>query len=422
MLETTGIILAADIGTTSLKASFIDLNGRLLAFKRISYSRIPDDANGTQVWERAFCLVLDSLQAQAPDCPIDALCFSGNGPTLVPLKTGGQALPPLYWFDGRTFLPAGRQASSFFLPQAAWLKKNSPDEYKQTSFFISSHEWLAFRLGAPALTVIPNAAYEPYYWDDEQLRLFELDREKFPPFAEMGSPIGHVSPEAASFFGAFLGNRLKSGTPIIAGGPDFITALIGTGVIRPGEVCDRAGSSEGINVCAAEPPAGDGDIRVLPHFIEGLWNVSVLIPASGKLFQQYRLDTGQEDRPYAELIEELLSQSAGLGPADSSMETGRKLLCDMALAVRSAAEKLRSAGLDVKEMKVSGGQGKNALWNQFKADITGISLVIPEINDGELAGNAVLAAAAIENRGLETSIEKMIRFREKFTPKRETGI
>ena len=240
-----GIILSADIGTSSLKAAFIDMDGKLLAFSRAAYSKPFEQRSSRHgslcatAWERAFAATLECLYDKAPDTQVDGICISGNGPTLVPVTYEGEDMLPLYWYDGKTLPP---RTQSFFLPRAAWLKKNDFPLYEKTKFFISSHEWLTSRLGAEPKTVIPSEVYKPYYWDDEQCRLFDLDMEKFPPFIKMGEIMGHVSREAAGFFSPYTGNRLKSGTPIVAGGPDFITALIGTGVRKPGDVCDRAGS------------------------------------------------------------------------------------------------------------------------------------------------------------------------------------
>ena len=438
------VILSADIGTSSLKAAYIDLDGRLMSFCRVAYKV----GSPAAAWEHAFGKALESLYAQASDCEIETVCVSGNGPTLVPVSMEGEALPPLYWYDGRIVHPREGKTLSFFLPHAAWFKDNFPAEYKKTRFFISSHEWLAYRLGAEAFTVLPPL-YEPYYWDDEQCRLFGLDREKFPPFVKMGSVMGKVSAaikgqlaDTARRFG------LKSGTPIIAGGPDFITALIGTGTMKNGDVCDRAGSSEGINVCAEERPknqAAEGKgLRVLPHAKEGLWNIGAVIPSSGALFESYRTSTGREDRAYEELLAELIPPvndvrffaKASVDSSADHIESGRAVLCAIGFAVRNAIETLESSGFPVKLMRVSGGQGKNPLWNQLKADITGVSLMIPEISDGELAGNAVLAASALENNSalegpsgaaevdfvhaLERTIDRMIRFREVYEPRDET--
>ena len=474
-----GIILSADIGTSSLKAAYIDFDGRLLAFSRVVY---PCDSAGTvgaDDWERAFALTLENLHELAPDCVPDGVCISGNGPTLAPVTNDGETLPPLFWHDSRMVLPeAGSQTQadlnkrqSFFLPHAAWFMKSAPADYEKTRYFVSSHEWLAARLGAETLTVLPRAAYEPYFWDDGQCRLFGLDRDKFPPFVQMGSIMGKVSAQAASQFGSASGNCLKSGTPIVSGGPDYITALIGTGTMRPGDVCDRAGSSEGINVCASGPAetqdtaggnnlttkvnsftadggiTGDG-LRVVPHFKEGLWNIGAVISASGTQFEWYRNLSGQRTRDYDEQLAELipstdtdlfsgleslcqtvkrpLPPNASFSTTSSSLELGRAVLCDMAFAVRHAAQSLAARGFPVREMRVSGGQARNPRWNQLKADITGISLVIPEISDGELAGNAVLAAAALDESSvssgadsewaLEGAAARMIRFREQYMP------
>jgi len=258
------------------------------------------------------------------------------------------------------------------------------------------------------------------------------------------------SAEAALSFGA--GKFLKAGTPIVAGAPDFISALIGTAVQKPGDVCDRAGSSEGINVCADSPVKGDGlrkqllrtqELRPLPHFAEGLWNIGAIIPSSGKLFDRYRQLSGQEARPYGELLAELIPSNGNLDvfryiefyPLEeallsshssfllppSSLTLGRSVICSIGFAVREALKALEHAGLKVKEMGVSGGQCKSRLWNQLKSDICGVSLLVPEIPDAELAGNAVLAAVALGSAsGIEEAIIRMIRFRDVYEPSQET--
>jgi xylulokinase len=278
--------------------------------------------------------------------------------------------------------------------------------------------------------------------------VFGVDIKKFPPFIKMGSIAGKVSEKAAALYGS-LG--LKSGTPIASGAPDFISALIGTGVLKAGDVCDRAGSSEGINFCARSSENAElKNLRVLPHVKEGFCNIGSLIPVSGRLFDMYKSCTNQESRPYESLLAELIPQEfdkrlfqpdlffplqsdsdfappSGVQSGDTTA-FGRSVLCAIGFSVRRAVETLESRGFPVKAMRVSGGQGKNPLWNQLKADISGVSLLVPEICDGELAGNAVLAACALENRPggdfeqvLEAACGRMIRFREEYSPRAETA-
>ena len=439
-----GIILTADIGTSSLKAAFIDLDGKLKAFTRVAYRPDSEGNIDTGAWKRAFTNTLEHLHSQAPACAIDGICISGNGPTLVPITQEGDTLTPLYWHDGRTVLPPLSTPGitpSFFLPHVAWFKINAFPLYEETKFFVSSHEWLASLLGAEPRTVLPSKVYEPHFWDDEQCRLFDLDKEKFPPFINMGEIMGYVSNNASSFLSSFSGNRLKSGTPIIAGSPDFITALIGTGTRKPGDVCDRAGSSEGINACVATPVKGEG-FRLLPHAVEGLWNIGIVINSSGRLFERYRKHTGLLETSYEELLANLIPSTEStdifqnlplLSPHSpfpiphSPLELGRSVLCAIGFSVRSALETLAGLGHPVSVMRVSGGQSKNARWNQLKADITGVSLMVPEITDGELAGNAVLAALALDGKlkreqaAFDDAVNRMIRFREVYEPNDRTA-
>jgi xylulokinase len=216
-------------------------------------------------------------------------------------------------------------------------------------------------------------------------------------------------------------------------------ALIGAGAIRPGIVCDRAGTSEGINVCSAVP-AEAGELRVLPHIREGLWNVSAVLPVSGYLFEWFRTLTGQEDRPYEAILEEIipLGEQKGaiffppIAPPDQAgfhgaliaapdltnrTELGRGVVEAIGFMVRSALETLDRRGFPVREMRLSGGQGKNARWNQLKADITGVALLVPEIQDAELAGNAALAAIALgEAADLDEAVSGIVHIKDRYTP------
>jgi sugar (pentulose or hexulose) kinase len=396
-MKKTRIILCADIGTTALKAAFIDADApaetRLLAFSRETYHASTERLIAASLWEAAFYRAVKVLRDIAPAVGIEAVCVSGNGPTLVPVEGGaadGNALPPLYWFSPALALPsarkAGEKAASLFLPRAAYFRQNQPEYYARTSLFLSCQEWLSARLGAEPVTVLPTPHYRPYYYDDGQFTAFSLDSRKFPPFVPLGSVIGRLSVEAARLSG------LTAGIPIAAGGPDFIMALLGSGATKPGLVCDRAGSSEGINVCASEPPseavAAAYSLRVLPHAVEGLWNVSVVLPESGSLIDRYRLENGEQNIPYEETLKGMISWADG-------RLTLHPILRKITDQVRGALETLCKAGYPVYEMRHSGGQAKSPLWNRLKAEICGCKLLVPEIPDTELAGDAAAAMLAL---------------------------
>ena len=424
-----GTILCVDIGTSSLKAAFIDLEGRLCAFAREQYLRDRAEAGD---WEAAFDRALSRLSGGGH--PPLAVCVSGNGPTLVPVTLDDQALAPLHWYDAPISAPPGAERPSFFLPRAAWFMEHRPEDYAKTRYLFSAQEWLSWRLGAEPVTVLPSAAYEPYYWDPGQCAGFGLDYGRFPPMTALGSVIGRTRPREG----------LAGGIPLAGGGPDFIMALIGTGALEPGMVCDRAGSSEGINVCIEAPRAAPG-LRTLPHAAPGRWNLGAVLPASGRLFDWYRSITGQQNIAYAQTLEGLFPGGRGsaLPDADSGAavpgvylqgaaaalcfpqglpgreEMGRTVLESLGFMVRRALGRLASEGFPVAEMRLSGGQAKSPLWNRLKADITGARLAALEIPDGELAGDACAAAAALgEAADFTEAARRMIRIQAVFEPDR----
>ncbi|MDR2485965.1 MAG: FGGY-family carbohydrate kinase [Treponema sp.] len=447
-MTVSSVILCADIGTSSLKAALIDLEGREWAFAREVYHRrrFAQKHIRASDWEAALSLAVRRLFAAWKGPRPSAACISGNGPTLVPVALNGEALPPLHWYD-RKFVPvdpgpggmlaaldAPPKAESFFLPYAGWFLQHRPEEYDKTQYLFSAQEWLSFRLGAEPVTALPAAAYIPYYWEEDQCAALGFDIRKFPPFVPLGSIIGTVSPKAADHFG------LPAGIPIVAGGPDFIMALLGVGAVEPGMVCNRAGTSEGINVCSAAP-IQSRNLRVLPHLEAGLWNIGGVISSSGRLFEWYRSLTGQETRSYEETLEELIAPDSilpqdkalffpqsgfhepdqpdmlfGRGPM-SRVGLGRAVLEALGFMARGVLDALHGHGFPVTEMRVSGGQGRNPLWNQLKADITGCTLLIPEMSDGELAGDAALAAIALkEISGVAEAVRRMIRIKHRYTP------
>lgn len=433
------MVLCADMGTSSLKAALIDFDGHVIAFVREPYpaEKVLHGTVEAGDWSGALQRAMGALTRYAAqgELRVAALCVSGNGPTLVPVTMENGDLPPLHWHDNRTIapqpgVPNGR-IHSLFLPHAAWFAHNEPDQYKKTRWFLSSQEWLSFRLGSEPVTVLPSLAYEPFYYDDHQIAALGLDPAKFPPQVLQGTVIGRVSAAASQAFG------LKAGIPIIAGGPDFIMALLGTGVIRNGMVCDRSGTSEGINLCA-DRPAHTSELRTLPHLLPGLWNVGAMLPTTGRLFEWFRSITGQQSRDYRDLLAEIIQappgglffpdlKSAGKLLAASAFfstaaltsrsELGRAVVEAIGFMVRNAIDTLERHGYRIDGMRISGGQAKNPLWNQLKADITGRCLTLPAIADGELAGNACLSLVALgKATDLEESVAQIVRIERVFEP------
>lgn len=427
--------LCADIGTSSLKAALIDEDGALCGFSRQAWGTLTSKTVFAADWERSFYLASQELSAKVPSSRIRAICISGNGPSLVPIDHKDNALAVQHWYLPTTHRQ--HDCKSLFLPAAAELFATIPQAETSVKRLFSCQEWLAWRLGADAHTSLPTPLYADWYWDAAQLECYGLDSALFPAFTLPGERVGVLSKEAAERCG------LLAGTPIVSSGPDFFMAILGVGAISEGMVCDRAGTSEGLNVCAREKSSKQ-QLRSLPHVQEGLWNVSAMLPSSGHLFEWFRSITGQEDRNYTEMLQEIvhahsrsfsecpppeynrgsfffphLNEQSPLCAANAFISTsglttraelGRAVVEAIGFMVCDAIDMLEETGLKIESMRLSGGQAKNKIWNQMKADISGRTLLQPEIVDGELAGNACAALTALgEASSLSEAAERIVR-------------
>lgn len=244
---TAALALAIDVGTTSLKAAFVSAAGEVFSFKRIEYSKncaaqndgkpkigaanqeALQDRNCATSWTAALREFFPSQLAGR--CA--AVSVSGNGPTIV--AADGTTLPWDAQVDCKTAIEDGLFAKidipdeqkKIYAPRLSAFKEKFPDAWNQDQRLYTSSSWLCD-------------------W---------------------------IKKNAADF-------GLAPDVPVFDAGPDFLAALVGTATLVPGRLCDRAGSSEGLNLCSPKFFEADG-LRTMPSPAKDLWNVSCLIADPG---------------------------------------------------------------------------------------------------------------------------------------------
>lgn len=437
LLSHTKLILAVDVGTTAMKGGLVTPDGELVAYHRVTYwekTRQDFHSWDPKVWVEALREIVASVGGYQR---ISAVAVSGHGPTVIPVDAEGRVLfYALLWMDKRNLRQEGTK--SFFLPKIAWFRENQPELYRRTQWFLSCAEYLNYFLTGEALTVTPSQEFIPYIWHSVDWTTYGLDPAKLPPFVRMGEKVGEVTKTASTFIG------IPPGVPVVAAGSDFLVALVGAGAVEPGRTCDRAGTSEGINYCAPAPVA-DRRLRTLPHAIDGLYNISGILSSTGRLFEWVRRITGQSDRSYREILQEIENLPLDrnrpyffpsferngdfefaqggfleLHPDHTREDMGRAVVESIAFGIRRVLETLGESGCAVEELRVTGGQARNVIWNQLKADITGKRILIPEIEDAELLGSAACALVFLkEFSGLREASDALVKVRAVFNPRSE---
>ena len=420
-----------------MKGGLISDEGYLFSYHKVRFPHKVLAGQGdfsARLWMEGLSEIIEAVGSGR----ISAVAISGTGPTMVPVGAGGAVSGPvLLWHLNQS---AGMdKTSSYYLPKIKWLQENDPASYEKAELFLSCPEFLMYQLSGEPVMVSPHRDFLPYIWDDASFERLGLEGRKFPPIVNMGTVAGKVSSDP------LLKTALPPGVPIVACGSDFMASLIGTGAVYPGRICDRAGTSEGLNYCCGHS-INDPHLRELPHAVEGLFNVSAILSSTGSLFEWYRQLTGQESFQYHETMEGVNGTSieqdhpvffpnlkqggflwefsngmfTGLDPGQGKFELGRAVMEAIGFAVRRGLEIFESHDLPVRELRISGGQGKSRVWNQMKADITGKAILIPEVEDAELLGDACLASVALGRfPDIAAASDSMVQIKHEILPDRE---
>ena len=440
--------LCADIGTTSLKAALVSDKGQVLSFSKIEFTST-DKSKIALEWFEALKESISALKknqieslsenenlvdSKTGTLNIDAICISGNGPTIV-----SEDGTTLLWNapvdsslipDIKKILPpelSENFSHSLFLPRILAFKNLYKNQFEKQKIF-SGPEYLIWSLSNSQITILPEDRYEAAYWNDQVLTAISgstannSSPEKnestaincspsMGPFVKPGFNCGTITKEIASQL------KISSSTKVIAGGPDFTVALIGTNTLQQGKLCNRAGSSEGLNWCTAKPVFASG-IRTLPSVIPGLWNASILSHNSGDRIADSKQAYEKENN-----VEISFSQYIKLCIEEKD-KNGAQILQELSDFFKDGISKFRTLSkennIPLREtVMVTGGQAKNPLWLKHKAECSQINLATCEIPDSELIGDAVLASYGL---GLYDSIqeaaEKMVKIKNVFTYKK----
>ena len=369
------VVLCVDIGTTSLKAALVTAVGEVVCFCSFPFEE-PHDRFVACSWYAAFLRAVEELAAEAvredASVCVAGISISGNGPTVVT-----DCGLTFRWNEDTGAveeLVPDIARSSLFIPKILSVKKQFPEVWKKTKRLFSGPEYLIYVLTGNAVTILPETRFEKAYWNDEMLAACDIKDSLLPDFIKTGETCGIFNIEED------LGLKFAENCPVIAGGPDFIAALIGTGTLEEGCLCDRCGSSEGLNFCSSKPLKGEG-LRILPSVIPGLWNASYLIPDSGELS-----------------VKERLNQI-------------KKGIC----CLQKAAEE---AGIDFPaKMSVTGGQTNDELLLREKSELLGMKIMHPLVLfDGkpfvhsELMGDACAAWFGLgKYDSLQEAAENIVR-------------
>jgi xylulokinase len=174
-------ILGIDLGTSSLKASLLDLyNTKIISASVELTVSYPDSYSAEQNpydWWEAFRTLIQKIKQLIGSLDsIKAIGLSGQMLGLINLDGKGQPLrPALIWCDQRSFIElneiremigeekllqntANTPLTGYWLPKLLWLRKHQKDILQKSRHYLLPKDYLRYRLTDEYITEVSDAS------------------------------------------------------------------------------------------------------------------------------------------------------------------------------------------------------------------------------------------------------------------------
>lgn len=452
-----------DVGTGGARAVAVDEAGGVVAEASSSYPLSTPRPGWTEQdpgdWWQSAKEALGRVAAEAGG-EILGIGLTGQMHGSVFLDASDEVIrPALLWNDQRTQRQceeitarlgrkrlleiAGNPAlTGFQAPKILWLRDEEPESYRRVASVLLPKDYIRLRLTGERATDASDAAgtllldVGRRQWSEEILSALEIPREWLPRVCEGPEVAGALRGEVAAEIG------LPEGTPVAAGGGDNAAAAVGVGITREGLVSSSVGTS-GVLFAHTDAfsPDPSGRVHAFCHAIPGAYHLmGVTLSAGGSLAwwrsvlgKDYEALVGEASRvpPGAEgllfmpyltgertphLDPKARGGFIGLTARHTAAHMSRAVMEGVVFSLKESLEILRSLGVEVEEIRATGGGARSPLWRRLQADIYGVPIRRTTADEGPAYGAALLGGVACGHyRDVAEAVEGCVRLRDEIT-------
>ncbi len=442
------VLLGLDISTTGAKALLIKPNGDVIGSASVAQTvsnpkPLWSEQNPTDWWEGMAQAIKQALTDNNISAEqVAAIGMTGQMHGLVLLDAQGEVLrPAILWNDGRTSkqcdeirarvgkarliqITGNDALEGFTAPKVLWVSQEEPDVYAKAAHILLPKDYIRYRLtGTMAVDRAGGAGtilfdLKERTWSREIAEALDIPMAWLPPTFEGTEITGQVSAEAAALTG------LKAGTPVVGGGGDQAAQATGVGAVEQGVIALTVGTS-GVVFAPLDEPAiqPEGRLHAFCHAAPGKWHfMGVMLSAAGS-FQWFK-DTLASGTSFDALVTEAeqvpigsqglyfapyltgertpypdpLARGAwvGLTVRHKRGDMVRSVLEGVAYGLKDSFTLIQAAGgIQINEVRVSGGAAQSATWRQIMADVLGSELHSVNTTEGAAFGAALCAGVGV---------------------------
>ncbi len=447
--------MGIDLGTSACKAVVVAQDGRVLGSGSAGYPMAQPrptwaEQDPREWWRAAAQAVGAALkEAACGGDDVTAVGLTGQMHGAVLLDEGDTVVrPAILWCDQRSAaeseafearigrerclaLIANPMLPNFTATKLLWLRRHEPAHLSRIRHVLLPKDYIRLRLTGVRAAEVSDASGTGAFdvanrrWSSEMCDLLEVPSQWWSPVSESPQVTARVSAEGAAATG------LAPGTPVVGGAGDQAAAAVGNGIVAPGMVSVTIGTS-GVVFAATDGVVRDplGRLHTFCHAVPGNWHVMGVTQAAGGSLQWWRNAFAQPEQAVADAtgedVYDILCREAalvppgsegliflpylmgertphtdpaargvlfGLTPRHGRGHVARAILEGVGQSLRDGIDLIADLGCPVREVRLTGGGARSALWRQIQADIFARPLRTMRGAEGPALGAAILAAA-----------------------------
>ncbi len=456
--------IGIDLGTSGVKLILVTKNGEVKHSVSRSYGLlIPKPMWTEQDPNEWYTQTISGLieLIKGYESEIEAISFSGQMHGLVILDENDQVLRnAILWNDQRTIkevdylnqtigidrlmnLTGNIALTGLTAPKVLWVKKHEPEIFSKISKIMLPKDYLAYQLSGCFATDVSDVSGTLYFdvknkkYSEEMLKILSINESQLPKVFESYQKIGTLKTALKKEL------NIKQDVDIIIGGGDQACGAVGIGIVDDGKASVSLGTSGVVFVSSkAFKEDKKSYLQSYAHANGRYHLMGVTLNAAGslnwwseKIFENYNYTDffdKLEQTPIDDSLYFLPYLSGERSPINDPDAKGlffgmrlehRKEHMDRAViegvtyGLKQTFELIKDLGVDITEVKITGGGAKSKVWAQMIANIFNVDVITIKIEEGPALGAAILAMVGHgAYDSVEQACKKIIDIKDKYEP------
>ncbi len=446
-------LIGIDLGTSGVKTVLFNESGKPVASSTVEYPLYQPNLGWAEQdpeeWWRGTCESINNvmLKSGVDKREVKGVGLSGQMHGAVLLDKNDKVLrKAIIWCDQRSAaecdqiteiigkerlieITANPALTGFTASKIMWVKNNEPQIFEKIAKILLPKDYIRLRLTGEYATEVSDASgmqlmnIAERKWSDEVVSKLGLSTSMLGKMYESQDVTGKVTASAAAVTG------LNEGTIVVGGAGDQAAGAVGNGIVMPGVVSSTIGTS-GVVFAYTDKLTIDplGRVHTFCHAVPNTYHIMGVTQGAGLSLKWFRDTFCMEEIKTAELsnidVYKLLDAEAetitpcseglvylpylmgertphldpnargvffGLTAKHTKPHFLRSIMEGVTYSLKDCMEIITGMGVEVSEVRASGGGGKSGIWRQMQADVFGTSINRIKSDEGPALGVAILA-------------------------------